>query len=267
MRKKSLLLLILLVTLFVVSCSSKKQYEEPHFIHYNTSFYAEKESDYTLVLNYLINKNSNDYLVPSEVESIRFKDAKNVEIKKFNFFDSESSKVYKVKNIELNLHFTNLGKENLTELEITFKDKSSKSYKIGNWFFNVESKDSLDKSPIEMGEDYAIVSAVFDGYLINLKNMSGGNATINDLLINLKEVQIDKPSALEFDSSGNVKIKIPATIGDRSYKFYIIRPKVMYTYKGQKHSYFPYASLYGVINVTDADFENEYKKTKTRTLQ
>jgi hypothetical protein len=100
------------------------------------------------------------------------KNSKSVEIKKFSFINSESTQKYDVRNIELDLHFSEVGEEKITELQINFKNNQSKTYKIGDWYFNVENKESIDKSPIEMGNDYALVSNFFDGYMVNLVNNS-----------------------------------------------------------------------------------------------
>ncbi|MGO4344533.1 hypothetical protein AB4Z45_03440 [Paenibacillus sp. MCAF9] len=265
--KNSITLLVtLLITISSASCSPNKIYEEAHFIHYNTSFYAEKGSEYTLVITYLLKKNSNDYLDPTVVESINFKNSKNVQIKNFSFFNSESTGKYDVKNIEMVLSFNNLGIERLSEIEINFKNRSSKNYTIGNWYFNVENKDSIDKSPIEMGEDYAIISSFFDGYLVNLVNKSSEKVLLNEVHINLDDVLMES-TKLEFDLSGKLKSKIEANIDNPSYKFYVIRPKVSYTYEGKKHSYYPHASLYGVINLTENDFDKEYLKTTQHETQ
>ncbi|WP_156889525.1 hypothetical protein [Paenibacillus harenae] len=261
MKVKRLVLLVCLMMtiIYTVSCSTKRVNEDAHFIHYNSSFYAETGTDYNISITYILKKDSDDYIEPSQVESIRFKQSKNVEVKSFEFYKSESSTKYQVKNIELGLHFSNTGEEKLTDLEIFFKDKTSKSYPIGDWYFNVENKDPLNKSPIEMGQNYAVVSAFFDGYLVNLINNSKETVKVNAISINLKDVQLLQ-TPLDFDASGKLFIKIPASIKDSLNKFYIVRPKIEYTLNGEKHNYYPYASVYGVINLTEKDFDNEYNR-------
>jgi hypothetical protein len=259
-KMNSIILLIILNAIFLVSCSSNARYDDAHFIHYNTSFFAEKGSDYKLSIAYLNKKGFESSIVPSEVASISFNNSENVRIEDFNFYDSPSTDKYDVRNIELNLHFIHTGAETLNELKINFSDGSYKSYPIGNWYFEVENKDSLDKSPITMGEDFAIVSAFFDGYMVNLINQGDSDVAINDIHINLDKVAMDR-KGFQIDSKGNLQEIITAKNEDPSYKFYIIRPRIEYVYNGEQHSYYPYASLYGTIKISEQDFDNEYLKS------
>ncbi|OBR65303.1 hypothetical protein A7K91_15215 [Paenibacillus oryzae] len=96
--------------------------------------------------------------------------------------------------------------------------------------------------------------------MVNLINQGESNVAINDIHINLDKVAMER-KGFQIDSKGNLQEIIAAKNEEPSYKFFIIRPRIEYVYNGEQHSYYPYASLYGTIKISEQDFDNEYSKS------
>ncbi|MGK9252163.1 hypothetical protein [Paenibacillus humicus] len=257
-KKFFFIMLLGTISVIINGCSDKVT-EKPHFIQYNASFYAEKDSEYPLSISYLNTRNSKSVIKPENVTSIQFGKDKLVKIKNYKFYESNPSKKYSISNIELNLSFPEIGKEEVHELTINFIKGNPITFPIGNWIFNIEPESS-NKEFLEMGKDYGVVFPKFDGYRLNFYNKSNEKISISDVKIQLKSVKFEK-------SNYTINPKTTLTTINKikgkpaSDMFFIIRPKIEYKLNDQNYSYYPYASLYGNIEITDEDLEREFNKT------
>jgi hypothetical protein len=263
-RIKIILSIILAIILLLSGCSVQKktEFKDPHFIQYNSSFSAELGSSYTIDLAYFLEKDSEDMINPEKILYITFKDSKNLKVNNFRFINSRPSKLYEIKNIILEVEFIDIGNERINELEIRFNDNSIKTYPIGDWNFSVHPEQDNKVKYLEMGSKYPIVGSVFQGYAMSFINNSSTNLTITDVEINLDGVIFNKEKITIRSLEEYNDLLKPRKFNDDN-KFFIVRPKITYEVNQETYNYYPFAQLYGLINMTDEDINNEAAKTMT----
>ncbi|WP_310832570.1 hypothetical protein [Paenibacillus pedocola] len=251
-------IVIILVVIFGTYFSlTKDKFAVAHFIQYNSSIAAELNTNYTIDLAYFIEKNHKDKISTKSIVSINFKNSVTTQVKSYKLVKSDSSKKYDIRNITLDVSFQKPGKEKVRYIEIKFDDNSVEEYLVGIWNFNV-SKDKNEEKLV-MSDTFPLVSNDFNGYNFSFTNTTANDIKVIDLGIDLNETSLEnKP--INIKPKGTEKVVIKTSTKNKD-KFYIIKPKLSYVYNNKVYAYYPFATYYGFLNMTDADIDKEVEKT------
>lgn len=248
---------LLTAALFIYSFSIKERYSTAHFIQYNSSIAAKEQTNYTIDLAYFIKKNHKDKISSKNITSIAFKNSKTTLIQSFKLVKSDSSKMYDIRNISVDVSFPQSGKEKVNYIDINFDDNTHEEYPIGDWNFNISSDNNEEK--LVMSDTFPLVSNDFDGYQFSFTNTTAKDIKVIDVEVDLNETSLDKQSIM-IDPQQTKKTLIKADIKNNN-KFYIIKPKLSYVYDNKIYSYYPFATYYGFLSMTDDDIKKEVDKT------
>lgn len=262
-KKISIVIISVIITLTVVYIyfSSKNKYGPPHFIQYNSSFAADVNSSYVIDLAYFVERNYVNPISNKRIGRVAFKKSKLTKITDFKFIKSDTSNKYDINNISMSVDFIEKGVENITELEIHYEDGSIVDYNIGNWFFCISDMQTGDH--LEMGSKFPLIASAFHGYNFNFKNLTDQDIEVDHIEMGFKNVEIRTPKMLLIKAQHEIGELLPLVMNNltNSNKFYIIRPRVDYNYNGNTYSYYPYATYYGFLSLTEEDIEKEVLKT------